>query len=835
MPPPPEDESPLEERAAAHEKDSRGCASWNQHLIPACISFLVSFGILLSLPLITSRIGQFDEIKESLHEAFWKAGYFLFPALQDNDWSPPSLAEFMLQHFDSDGDGHITALELKEMLNVTMTDKLAQLQSINVQYQPPTSWLGWIHRSWPMLDWKLGVFVWRTCSGLVISLAIASIVPGRLHGWAGRVIRFPILGITYFMIAVELVVYVMIRLFIRLAEALFASPKHRRLRRALANAKSYDEWYRLASELDKSQKRDKWRQTDEDDTSYQYNWGLIRELMSDLRKARNGNDAVFALAVLQQCTRKNVGGVMSEDLFSFTNTGEPKLIVSEFIDEVVATLRWITDQAKGIHGETSDNGGSSAGSTQSWYEANLRTVVQKERTKLVGRNINMATYALSGGGQRMSMANGNGTAAATPTKQLPLEHKETVKTFLKRARAAYGRTALCLSGGAMMGQYHFGHIKALLEEDALPHIMSGTSAGSAIAAFLCTRNDEEIMRDLRPEILYDKMLCFSRSWPERFISYIKTGAMFDVDEWLEMIKWFTCGDMTFDEAYRKTGRVFCITLSATTKRAPPVLVNHITAPNVVIASAIIASAAVPGFIHPVKLQVKDKDGTVRVQGNETWWDGSIEQDIPTAGLAEMLNCHFFVTAQCNPHIVPFFYNSKGDVGRPSRWSSGMREDSWRGGFLLSALEMYLKNDMRAKFSFLRDVEAAKGFHANLFSQSTYSGSTTIVPQVALIDYFKLFVNQKISDLERYFQGGTVAAYQHIAMIRLHYRIANALDECLAVLEQSDGTASSKPRRRSVMLEKKNAPKRSSVVQAENDDEYEYGFDGTVDEIPHGKR
>mmetsp|Transcript_23089 Transcript_23089/g.66650 ORF Transcript_23089/g.66650 Transcript_23089/m.66650 type:complete len:831 (-) Transcript_23089:1367-3859(-) len=822
--------SPPAEGVDEREPDAEGNRdnSWNRHLVPACISFLVSFGILLSLPVITSRLGRFDEVKESLYNACLKAGYFLFPALQNNDWSPPSLAEFMLQHFDSDGDGHITAQELKEMLNVTMTDKLSQLPSINVQYQPPTSWLGWVTDL--MLDWKLGVFVWRTCSGLVISLAIASIVPGRLHGWAGRVIRFPILGITYFMIAVELVVYVMIRLFIRFAETLFASPRHRRLRRAMANAKTYDEWYQLANELDKSQKRDKWRQTDEDDTSYQYNWGLIRELMADLRKARDSNDAVFALAVLQQCTRKNVGGVMSEDLFSFTNTGEPKLIVSEFIDEVVATLRCITNQAKGIHG---DSNGGSAGATSSWYEANLRTVVQKERTKLVGRNINMATYALSGGRPSMVAANGNGTAVATPTQQLPLEHKETVKTFLKRARAAYGRTALCLSGGSMMGQYHFGHIKALLEEDALPHIMSGTSAGSAITAFLCTRNDEEIKRDLKPHILYDKMLCFSRSWPERIISYIKTGAMFDVDEWLEMIKWFTLGDMTFLEAYRKTGRVFCITLSATTKRAPPVLVNHITAPNVVIASAIIASAAVPGFIHPVKLKVKDKDGTVRVQGNETWWDGSIEQDIPTAGLAEMLNCHFFVTAQCNPHIVPFFYNSKGDVGRPSRWSSGMREDSWRGGFLLSALEMYLKNDMRAKFTFLRDIEAVKGFHANLFSQSTYSGSTTIVPQVALIDYFKLFVNQKISDLERYFQGGTVAAYQHIAMIRLHYRIANALDECLAELEQSDGTASTKPRRRSVMLEKKNAPKRSSVVEAADDDEYEYGFDGGVDEIPHG--
>jgi predicted acylesterase/phospholipase RssA len=87
---------------------------------------------------------------------------------------------------------------------------------------------------------------------------------------------------------------------------------------------------------------------------------------------------------------------------------------------------------------------------------------------------------------------------------------------------------------------------------------------------------------------------------------------------------------------------------------------------------------------------------VRSQEGETFFDGSIEQDIPVNGLAEMLNCQFFIACQCNPHIVPFFYNSKGGVGRPSRWSSGTQEDSWRGGFLLAALEMYLKCDMKAK-------------------------------------------------------------------------------------------------------------------------------------------
>jgi len=110
-----------------------------------------------------------------------------------------------------------------------------------------------------------------------------------------------------------------------------------------------------------------------------------------------------------------------------------------------------------------------------------------------------------------------------------------------------------------------------------------------------------------------------------------------------------------------------------------VLLNYLSAPNVTIASAVIAryvrmipsrrlasiieicssprvfslslinstfflliqSAAVPGFISPVRLQVKGDDGVVRYQGGEkdqAYWDGSIKQDIPTRGLTEMLNC-----------------------------------------------------------------------------------------------------------------------------------------------------------------------------------------------------
>lgn len=36
-------------------------------------------------------------------------------------------------------------------------------------------------------------------------------------------------------------------------------------------------------------------------------------------------------------------------------------------------------------------------------------------------------------------------------------------------------------------------------------------------------------------------------------------------------------------------------------------------------------------------------------------------------------------------------------------------------------------------------------------------------------------------MDRYFQIGSVAAYEHVAMIKMHYRIADALDDCLDAL------------------------------------------------------
>lgn len=222
------------------------------------------------------------------------------------------------------------------------------------------------------------------------------------------------------------------------------------------------------------------------------------------------------------------------------------------------------------------------------------------------------------------------------------------------------------------------------------------------------------------------------------------------------------------------------------------------------------------------MYAEDGNGALKLQEGETYFDGSIRQDIPVSGLAEMLNCQFFIVCQTNPHIIPFFYNSKGGVGRPSRWSSGTQESSWRGGYLLASLERYLKSSMQAKFRFLHDMEAAVGkplfdYQVCILGQSSllflhsigftstmmvqeFVGSTTIVPQVLLRDFFKLFSDPSLDDLFRYFQAGSVAAYEHIAMIKLHYSLVDVLDECIQKLETSKKrNAFTQPRRTKILI------------------------------------
>ena len=74
---------------------------------------------------------------------------------------------------------------------------------------------------------------------------------------------------------------------------------------------------------------------------------------------------------------------MSEESFSFTNTGEPKYIISEFVDELVETLKWVTDESLRTPVE---NAPVLSTAEQRAYEDKLQRKVEKERMKVRQQN-----------------------------------------------------------------------------------------------------------------------------------------------------------------------------------------------------------------------------------------------------------------------------------------------------------------------------------------------------------------------------------------------------------------------------------------------------------------
>ena len=65
------------------------------------------------------------------------------------------------------------------------------------------------------------------------------------------------------------------------------------------------------------------------------------------------------------------------------------------------------------------------------------------------------------------------------------------RIFMKRTARSFGRSALLLSGGGSLGLFHIGVIRELEEQDILPRVITGSSAGSIVAGCLATHTDEE--------------------------------------------------------------------------------------------------------------------------------------------------------------------------------------------------------------------------------------------------------------------------------------------------------------------------------------------------------
>ncbi|KAK0646018.1 hypothetical protein B0T16DRAFT_329441 [Cercophora newfieldiana] len=347
------------------------------------------------------------------------------------------------------------------------------------------------------------------------------------------------------------------------------------------------------------------------------------------------------------------------------------------------------------------------------------------------------------------------------TKQLTKDEK---RVMFKGICANYGRTALCLSGGATFAYYHFGVVKALLEADLLPDIITGTSGGALVAGLVATRTNEELKELLVPSLAHRITACrepitvwFRRWW--------KTGARFDSVDWAKQCAWWCRGSMTFREAYERTGRILNVSCVPADPHSPTILCNYLTSPDCVIWSAVLASAAVPGILNPVVLMMKTRAGQlVPYSFGHKWKDGSLRTDIPIKALNLHFNVNFTIVSQVNPHINLFFFSSRGSVGQPVTHRKGR---GWRGGYLGSATEQYIKLDLTKWLRVLRQLELLPRPLGQDWSQlwlQTFGGNVTIWPKSITSDFIHILSDPTPARLARMIHEGQQSAFPKLKFV-----------------------------------------------------------------------
>ncbi|KAF9428365.1 hypothetical protein BGZ94_002627 [Podila epigama] len=345
---------------------------------------------------------------------------------------------------------------------------------------------------------------------------------------------------------------------------------------------------------------------------------------------------------------------------------------------------------------------------------------------------------------------------------------EEKRSFLKSIYKNYGRTALCLSGGAGFGYYHLGVVRALLQAGVLPTVITGTSAGALMAALVCTRTDEELNEVLVPKLAHKFTACADNifTWLPRFIH---RGSRFDAEDWARKAQWVTKGSLTFLEAYERTGRILNISVIPYDPHSPPKLLNYLTTPDCVVWSAVIASAAIPGILNPVVLMRKRADGSL------------VPFSYGGRGFKDV-----------NPHVHLFFYAARGSVGRPV---SHLYGEGWRGGFLAASIEQFLKLDLSKWLKVLRDLELLPRFMNQDWSWiwlQKFDGHVTILPKSGFSDWLHLLTDPDENRMLHCLTVGERQTFPKLHMIANRMKIEQMVAKCRAEIKSKLDRKSHRP-------------------------------------------
>jgi len=343
------------------------------------------------------------------------------------------------------------------------------------------------------------------------------------------------------------------------------------------------------------------------------------------------------------------------------------------------------------------------------------------------------------------------------------------RRFLKRAARSFGRSALLLSGGASFGLFHIGVIEELQSEGLLPRVVTGSSAGAIMAGILATHTDEELRQMLNPEYIDFEWCSVFRPF-----QLAKGQSMLDQKVLRRFIE-RNIPPVTFLEAYQHTNRILNISVSPADSHQFPRLLNYLTAPNVLVRWAALASAAIPGLYPPVQLRAKNFEGkSVAYMPQNRWIDGSVHDDIPKYKVNRLHNINHYIVSQANPHVVPFLSEEVEETGLlPFLQDVIIKAPMVQIEHILELVQQHF--EIPGVGTMLKKAHA--------MARQNYSGDITIYPDKRVMKLAKMFENLGREDVYDLVLAGRRSTWPKIEQIRNTTQISRTFDDCLRRLSQ----------------------------------------------------
>ncbi len=349
-----------------------------------------------------------------------------------------------------------------------------------------------------------------------------------------------------------------------------------------------------------------------------------------------------------------------------------------------------------------------------------------------------------------------------------ISREEKIDLFT-RASHCCGRSALMLSGGGSLGHFHLGVLKALLEQDLLPSVLSGSSAGSLVTAYIGTHTREEVLEYLHS----DKVLEEAKeevSWINRVIYGKSDNNRMDVSEVQRIINRLI-PDLTFQEAYDLSGYKINISVAPSELHQTSRLLNAITSPNVYIRTAILASCAVPGVYPAVTLMAKGVNGDKQPYlPTRKWIDGSVSDDLPAKRLARLYGVNHYIGSLINPIVMVSHKDAveRSELGNIINKVTHYSISQWAKTANNLTIK-YGKNWPRLKL-FTNMI--------NSVLQQNYDADIVIFPDFKAFKLSKILSPLTAEELLALVRQGEIATWEKMDMIRGCSKISRVLDEIM---------------------------------------------------------